>query len=237
MKLALYAVPGHFSSRTNIEGIVATDVQTLNTVLGATIEEQVVATLNGMRPIWDPENNYQRFYFQRQAQVFPDVLLRADNNGHEILMGIELKGWYMLAKEKEPNYRFKTTPSACAPADLLAVIPWALSNVLSGTPTTFRPFVTSAKYAAEHRNHWWTYVRVPKNPKDDRSIQTPTDIQPYPASKTSQIADKPAKDGGTNFGRLARTGLMDAYIPQTLDLRLSGIRAEDWIAFLRKFNQ
>lgn len=48
---ALYAVPAHFSSRTSIEGLVATDVQTLNSVLGATIEEQVVATLNRMRPV------------------------------------------------------------------------------------------------------------------------------------------------------------------------------------------
>ena len=94
---ALYAVPAHFSSRTVIEGIVATDVQTLNSVLGATIEEQVVATLNRMRPVWDPDEQYQRFFFQRQAQVFPDVLFKSDRNGQEIVLGIELKGWYLLA--------------------------------------------------------------------------------------------------------------------------------------------
>ena len=40
-------------------------------------------------------------------------------------MGIELKGWYVLAKEKEPSFRYKVTPAVCAPADLLVVVPWA----------------------------------------------------------------------------------------------------------------
>ena len=156
---ALYAVPAHFSSRTSIEGLVATDVQTLNSVLGATIEEQVVATLNRMRPVWDPDEQYQRFSFQRQAQVFPDVLLKADQNGQEIILGIELKGWYLLAKEKEPNFRFTTTPDACAKADLIMVVPWVLGNVLSGSPLTYKPFVTSANYAAAYRNYWWAEMR------------------------------------------------------------------------------
>ncbi len=48
---ALYAVPAYFTSRTVIEGLVATDLQTLNQVLGATIEAQVVSTLNTMRTV------------------------------------------------------------------------------------------------------------------------------------------------------------------------------------------
>lgn len=106
---ALYAVPAHFSSRTVIEGLATTDLQTLNSVLGAAIEEQVVSTLNDMRPVWDPDDAYQRFFFQRQAQVFPDVLLKSDLNGQEIIPGIELKGWYLLSKERVPNFRFTTT--------------------------------------------------------------------------------------------------------------------------------
>ncbi|MDE0360658.1 MAG: hypothetical protein OXI74_05770 [Rhodospirillaceae bacterium] len=39
--------------------------------------------------------------------------------------------------------------------------------------------------------------------------------------------DQPAKDGGNKFGRLARAGLMEDYVLHTLDLQLSGIRAED----------
>lgn len=230
---ALYAVPAHFSSRTVIEGLVATDVQTLNAVLGATIEEQVVATLNRMRPVWDPEERYQRFAFQRQAQVFPDVLLKSDHNGQEIILGIELKGWYLLAKEKEPNFRFTTTPAACAEADLIVVVPWALSNVLSGSPVTHKPFISRAKEAAAYRNHWWTQIRETRN---DASIVSPQDVNPYP-SKSDQVADKPTSDRGGNFGRLARTGMMDEYIREALDWRLSGIPARAWIDFLRQFEQ
>ena len=230
---ALYAVPAHFSSRTMIEGLVATDVQTLSTVLGATIEEQVVSTLNQMRPVWDPHEQYQRFFFQRQAQVFPDVLLKSDINGQEIILGIELKGWYLLAKEKVPNFRFTTTSDACAEADFIVAVPWSLSNVLSGTPVTHKTFVAQAKYAAKYRNYWWAEVR---STKSDTSITIPTGANPYP-SKSAQVADRPVSDGGSNFGRLARTGLMDEYIEEMLNLKLSGIPAGEWINFLRRFEQ
>lgn len=230
---ALYAVPAHFSSRTTIEGLVATDLQTLNSVLGATIEEQVVSTLNQMRPVWDPNNQYQRFFFERQAQVFPDVLLKSDTNGHEIILGIELKGWYLLAKERVPNFRFTTTADACAEADLIAVMPWNLSNVLSGTPVTHKPFVTQAKYAADYRNYWWAEIR---STGSDTTITIPAGVAPYP-SKSTQVSDRPASDRGGNFGRLARTGLMDEYIDEMLNVRLSGIPAGEWINFLRRFEQ
>ena len=230
---ALYAVPAHFSSRTVIEGIVATDVQTLNSVLGATIEERVVATLNRMRPVWDPEEQHQRFFFQRQAQVFPDVLLKSDRNGQEIVLGVELKGWYLLAKEKEPNFRFTTTADACADADLIVVIPWALGNVLSGSPVAYKPFVVQAKYAAAYRNYWW---QEKHKTSSDVSITSPAGVNPYP-SKSDRVADRPASDQGRNFGRLARTGIMDEYIAEMLNLRLSGIPASDWIKFLRRFAQ
>ena len=229
----LYAVPAHFTSRTVIEGIAATDLQTLNTVLGATIEDQVVATLNRMRAVWDPEEDYQRFFFQRQAQVFPDVLFKADRNGQEIILGIELKGWYLLAKEEMPNFRFQVTPAACASADLIVVVPWALSNVLSGVPVAYKPFVTQAKYAAEYRNYWWANVR---STRTDTSIAIPEGVHPYPA-KSDPVTDRPARDGGGNFGRLARIGIMDEYIADTLDVPLAGIPAKNWIDFLKQFEQ
>ena len=230
---AVYAIPAHFASRTVIEGIAATDLQTLNTVLGASIEEQVVATLNRMRPVWDPDDQYQRFFFQRQAQVFPDVLLKSDRNGQEIVLGIELKGWYLLAKEKEPNFRFTTTPDACAAADLVVVMPWALGNVLSGSPVAYKPFIVPARYAAEYRNYWWSEVSSTRN---DASIVSTAGVSPYP-SKSAEVADRPASDRGSNFGRLARTGMMDEYIEEMLNLRLSGIPAGEWIDFLRRFEQ
>lgn len=186
-----------------------------------------------MRPVWDPEEAYQTYFFQRQAQVFPDVLLKADRNGQDIVFGIELKGWYILAKEKEPNFRFTTTADACAETDLIVVVPWALSNVVSGSPVAYRPFVAQARHAAAYRNYWWTEVRESRS---DTGIIVPSNVTSYP-SKSTPVADRPKNDRGGNFGRLARTGMMDSYIAETLDLPLSGIPARAWIDFLRNFSQ
>ena len=233
VRAALYAVPAHFSSNTTIEGLAATDLQTLNQLIGASIEEQVVATLNQMRPVWDPSGEYLRYSFRRQAQVFPDVLLVSEDNGRDILFGVELKGWYLLAKESMPNFRFQVTPAACAPADLLVVMPWVLSNVLSGQPVARKPFLVGAREAALHRNHWWETVR---ETTADRTIHQPTDVQPYP-SKSDKIADVPTRDGGNNFGRLARTGLMDGYVEEMLDELLAGVPVRHWLRFLREIPQ
>ncbi len=56
---ALFAVPDHFTTPINIEGLSATDIFTLNTPLAATIEESFVKTLNALRPVWDPDSRYQ----------------------------------------------------------------------------------------------------------------------------------------------------------------------------------
>ena len=120
---ALFALPTYFQSDTSIEGILATDIFTLNAAFGATIEDQVVSTLNRMREVWDPDEQFMYYRFVRQPQTFPDVLLRKDTSGtdrheSEILLGIELKSWYLLAKEGEPSFRFQVTPAACAKQDL-----------------------------------------------------------------------------------------------------------------------
>ena len=60
---ALLALPGYFDSTTNIEGLAATDLFSLNTVLGATIEVQVVQTLNRMRDVWDPNDEWALYRF------------------------------------------------------------------------------------------------------------------------------------------------------------------------------
>lgn len=118
---AISSLPIYFRTETHISGIMATDLHTLNTVLGATIEEQVVQTLNLIRSTWDPDEHYALYSFVRQAQTFPDVLLRRTSTD-EILLGIELKGWYLLAKEAEPSFRFQTTADACARRDLIVVV-------------------------------------------------------------------------------------------------------------------
>lgn len=228
---ALLAIPNYFKSETNIEGMLASDINALNSALGATIEEQVVKTLDSMRPIWDPNKEYQAYSFVRQSQTFPDVLLRKKTNGQHTLMGIELKGWYLLAKEGMPNLRFTATSSACAECDLLVVMPWALSNVLAGPPIVFPPLIELARFAAERRNHYWQYERKTST---DTGIVIARGVGPYP-TKSDQIADRPASDGGDNFGRLARYGFMDEYIKTQMETRVRGIPATEWVKFFAKF--
>lgn len=124
---ALYALPLYFKTETVITGIMATDIFTLNAALGATIEEQVVRTLNEMRPIWDSGDEY-------------------------------------------------------------------------------------------------------------KSIATPTGVTPYP-KKADRIVDKPVSDAGRNFGRFARTGLMDEYLEITKAQPLSGIEARYWLRFFKAFQE
>lgn len=228
---AVRALHLYFRTETYISGIAATDLHTLNTVLGAALEEQAVATLNAMRKLWDPDEEYKLYSFVRQPQTFPDVLLRKVNRG-DIIMGIELKGWYLLAKEGVPSYRYRVTPTACAPQDLLVVVPWALSNVLSGSPAVFDPYMESARHAAEVRNYHWQYVR---DARSDPTINSPADIKPYPMSKSEQILDQPVSDSSNNFGRFARSGFMDEFLAQTRDLLLCGVRVNHWLTFLRVF--
>jgi len=146
-------------------------------------------------------------------------------------MGIELKGWYLLAKEAEPSFRFQVTAKACAPQDLLVVVPWALNNVISGSPRVFTPYIESALYAAEYRNYHWQNLR---DAKTDSSIVKPSGVSPYP-KKADQISDKPKADSGGNFGRFARTGIMDKYLAQALEELLCGIQATHWLRFFKIF--
>lgn len=229
VKDALYACPDHFTTPTTIEGLLATDIFTLNTPLAATIEESVVKTLNAMRSFWDPDNNYLTYTFVRQPQTFPDVVLRKTDNGEDILMGIELKGWYLLAREGVPTYRFTVTEKACNPQDLLAVVPWVLSNILAGSPVLHRPFVETARYCAQKRNHYWQHEREASS---SVAIDVPEGVGPYPL-KSDPISDKAVSDGGGNFGRLARYGLMNDYINSMRAALIRGISVADWQTFFK----
>ena len=229
VRRALFAVPNHFTTPTSIEGLLATDIFTLNTPLAATIEESVVQTLNELRPVWDPESQYQTHSFVRQPQTFPDVTLRSVNNGVIPLLGIELKGWYLLSKERAPTYRFVVTRDACNPWDLLVVVPWVLSNVLAGSPVLMRPFVQPARYCAEKRNYYWQHER---NTQSNSGIDIPDKVNPYP-KKMDSISDRPASDSGGNFGRLARYGIMKEYIQDMLAEPVRGVPASAWIEFFK----
>lgn len=228
---AIYSIPAYFKSETNIEGIIATDIFTLNAALSATIEEQVVTTLNNMRDVWDTEDEYAKYSFVRQSQTFPDVIFKPGDLKSEIIMGIELKGWYLLAKEGEPSFRFQVTKSACNRQDLIVVVPWVLSNVVSGSPKVFRPYVEYTRYAAEYRNYHWEHLR---NARSSTEIIEPSNVHPYP-TKSDQIADIPRSDSGRNFGRVARTGMMDEYIESLMSERVCGIEALYWLQFFKLF--
>ncbi len=229
---AIFALPSYFRTATTIEGISATDIFTLNSALGATIENQVVSTLNQMRAVWDPDEKYLLYSFIRQPQTFPDVLLKkASTEEQDIILGIEMKGWYLLAKEAEPSFRFQVTPSACAPQDLIVVVPWALNNVISGSPQVFQPYIESARYAADYRNYHWKHLRQTSSVSN---IIQPSNVSPYPR-KSDQIADKPVSDNGGNFGRFARTGIMDVYLSAAKAILLCGIPAQNWLEFFKIF--
>ena len=235
---ALQVLPSLFKSDLVISGVRATDLHAFNTSLGATIEEQVVAGLNAIRDAtWDKDGRYADLRFARQSQTFPDVVLRKAAPPQEVvrpIMGIELKGWYALAKEGVPSFRYTTTPKAAASQDLLVVFPWALSAVISGAPILFEPYVASARYAAEYRNWWWEYER---DAKGDRTIRVSAHEGFYPV-KSDLIADVPAADAG-NFGRIARTKLFNraGYIDATLQAELSGIPLYAWLKFFKLFSE
>lgn len=231
----LFALPSRFVSTLNIQGVLATDLHAFNTSLGASIEEQVVAALNGLKTWWDPNDKYPTHQFVRSSQRFPDVTLRSLIRGDKSrpLLGIELKGWYVLAKEGEPSGRYKVTPAACAPQDLVVIVPWALGNVVSGTPRLFTPYVESARYVADYRNWWWQHKRVART--SSIGITSPPDATPYPAQKADRISDIPASDSGNNFGRIPRLGIMDEYMAELMQDTLSGIPLWARLDFLRLF--
>ena len=232
---AIYTLPSRFRSDLTVSGVLATDLYAFNSSLATTIEEQVVGCLNGLRTLWDPDERYTGYTFVRRPQTFPDVVLKASSptTVPKTIMGIELKGWYVLAKEKEPSFRYRVTPAVCDPADLLVVVPWALSQVVSGSPQAFRPLITGARYAAEYGNWYWQYQK--KGPSD-RGIALSAVITKHPA-KADMISDRPVSDAGRNFGRIARTGIMDSYKADLFRERLAGIALEHWVSFLSLFTE
>jgi hypothetical protein len=228
VRKALSIISSEFDANIVISGVLASDIQSLGALTAAAIEENVVKELNEQRSYWDPESKYIDYYFVRQAEIFPDV--RLVNDDDEVMMGIELKSWYLLSKEKEPALRFKTTRKACAPWDLFVVYPWVLDNVLSGKPILFRPFIRTCRYVAEYRNYWWEHVREAET---DKSIRSP-DVKGFYPKGREEIEDRPSFDNGGNFGRIARTTLMDSYKSEVLNLRLSGIKINSWINFFKR---
>ncbi|MCQ2428982.1 MAG: hypothetical protein MJ192_01495 [Clostridia bacterium] len=227
---ALRAVPLYFKSTINIEGVTITDLFSANSLLGGAIEEQTIITLNEVRSIWDPDGKWNNYSFRRYPESFPDVRLE-NNEDDKPLIGIELKGWYLLAKEQEPSFRFQASAGAMTVWDLIAVFPWHFSNVISGKPVLEAPFIEQAKYAADLRTEYWE-----SRSKSAMKVEHP-DIQPYPKAG-SKYSDVVHDDAGNNFGRIARIkGLMDTWVSDTMRTPLGGIEARWWVQFFLLFKE
>jgi hypothetical protein len=231
-----YSLPNHFETELVIRGINVTEIFSVGGAFATVVETQVVSILNGLRNIWDPDNQYSRYAFVRQSQTFPDVLLRNQQDEKDILFGVELKSWYVLSKEGEPSFRYQATPEACADADLVVVIPWILSEVISGTPRLLRPYVELARYAAEYRNYYWQKSRMERG--EPSGIRKPPagNRHPYPSSK-QEASDEAEGDKGGNFGRIARAGILDEYVNGIKAQDYLGIRLVHWITFFKAISE
>lgn len=185
---ALYALPMHFTSPINVEGIEVNDLFSINTLLGGTIEAQTVMLLNSLRSIWDPQGKWADKEFRRYPESFPDVRLVGSNKDDSPLIGIELKGWYLLSKESEPSLRYKASADAVTEWDLICCVPWGLSNVLSGKPVVYEPYVEQAKFASDMRTYYWNHRRG-DNSKRDCGIHHP-ETTPYPKPGTQYVGSQ-----------------------------------------------
>jgi len=106
----------------------------------------------------------------------------------------------------------------------------------------YAPFVDSARYAADMRNHYWSVLRREKDiskgkdrAADYYTVTSPDNVAPYPAPKT-KIADVAKSDSGSNFGRVARVkGVMTDFVNARLTSDVSGIQAQYWVDFFKAY--
>jgi hypothetical protein len=232
----IYSLPNHFETELIVKGINVTEIFSVGSAFATVVDSQVVSILNRLRNLWDPDNQYSNYAFVRQSQTFPDVLLRNLQDERDILFGIELKSWYVLSKEGEPSFRYQVTPEACADADLLVVIPWLLSDVISGTPKLLIPYKELARYAAEYRNYYWQKSRIERNENPNIRKPPKESRHPYPSSK-QESSDEAEGDKGGNFGRIARAGILDEYINSIKTQAYLGVRIIHWIAFFKAISE
>lgn len=228
------SLPAECTIENNYSGILATDLFSLNTLLGSMIENKVVSFLNAHRHLWD-DGKWNEYHFIRSNESFPDVRLVKKGDNRDIILGIELKSWFILSKEGEPSFRYRTASEACDKGDLLCIIPWYLSDAVCGNPVLATPWVYSAKAAAEATKRYWIYERQTDKPMtlQERGLEVPSGVRPYMENARDKTNYKPVNDGGNNFGRLARTGIMSDFVEETLLIDILGIPANNWRLFLK----
>lgn len=232
--VALPSLPAECHIENSYSGILATDLFSLNTLLGSMIENKVVAYLNAHRQLWD-NGKWKDYHFVRSNESFPDVRLVNRNVSNDIVLGIELKSWFILSKEGEPSFRYRTASEACDRCDLLCIIPWYLNNAVCGNPVLAMPWLFSAKAAAEATKRYWIFERRTEKPMSikERKLEIPNGVKPYMPNARDKTNYKPVNDGGNNFGRLARTGIMSDFVESTLQTDILGIPADNWRLFLK----
>ena len=198
------------------------------------IESKVVTFLNSNRNLWDA-GEWKEYHFIRSNESFPDVRLVERGNPRHVIMGIELKSWFILSKEGEPSFRYRTASEACDKNDLLCIVPWYLSDAVCGSPKLTSPWVYSAKAASEATKRYWELERQTETALslEQRGLIVPQGAKPYMENARDKTNYKPVNDGGNNFGRLARTGIMSSFVEETLRIDILGIPADNWRLFLK----
>jgi hypothetical protein len=114
------------------------------------------------------------------------------------------------------------------------IVPWILSDVISGSPRLFQPLIESARYVAEYRNFHWQESR--RNQTKSRNIRSPKNINYYPDIR-QEASDEAEDDKGKNFGRIARTGIIDYYVKFIKENKYLGIKISHWIEFFRSISE
>ncbi|MBK6505080.1 MAG: hypothetical protein IPG02_05290 [Ignavibacteria bacterium] len=148
-----------------------------------------------------------------------------------------MKAWYVFSKESEPSFRYTIDPDSCNVQDLLVVTPWFLSDVLSGNPLLLFPYIELAKYGAEFRNFHWSNSRNSSGNRSSNIIRPPESFRhPYPRSK-EEASDKAEHDKGNNFGRIARSGILDNYLSSIKKIDYLGIKISHWMKIFKAMSE
>jgi hypothetical protein len=77
-----------------------------------------------------------------------------------------------------------------------------------------------------------------ENSTRSTSIVRPPEVyrRPYPQSKV-EASDKAENDKGNNFGRIARSGLLDDYLLKIKAIDYLGIKVSHWMKFFRVMSE
>lgn len=111
--------------------------------------------------------------------------------------------------------------------------PGIISEVISGVPRLAVPYTELARYVAEYRNYHWEFVMTHRK---SAAVVVPERASPYPL-KSDEISDRADADSGRNFGRIARSGLLDEFVTAAGSRLLGGIPAKHWRRFLKMFTE